>query len=158
MRKEILTRTPARATRWLSLAALALAVTACGGDKKSPTENNNGGECDVATPTGNINLGQTINGSLTTSDCQAPDGSRADIYRLTVAAPTQVSMLLQSGAFDAYLLLLNADGDVIAEDDDSAGQSNAGMSGLLNAGTYYVVANSAAAGESGAYSLTVDEL
>jgi hypothetical protein len=158
MRKEILTRTPVRATRWLALATLALTAAACSGDKKSPTENNSGGECDVATPAGTITLGQTINGSLTGSDCLAPDGSRADLYRLTIQEPTHVSMLMQSTAFDAYIVLLDADGDVIGEDDDSAGGSNAGLSGVLNAGTYYVAANSAAAGESGAYSLTVDEL
>ena len=155
MRTHALARTPRRAARLTALALLATIAAACGGGDGPSGPNNNGGPCDVATPAGNVAIGQTVNGSLAQSDCKAPDGSFADLYRLSVQAPTEIAFLLESSAFDAYLVLLDADGDLIAEDDDSAGGTNAGMSGTLNAGTYYIGVNSVDVGETGAYRLRV---
>lgn len=102
-------------------------------------------------------LGATVNGTLATSDCILPsDGTYADVYRLTLATNRAIQVDLASSAFDAYLVLIDANGTVVAEDDDSAGGSNARIvTGTLAAGTYYVVANSFAIGETGAYTLTI---
>ena len=150
-------RTPRRAARLLALALLATVATACGGSDGPSGPNNNGGPCDIGTPTGSITIGQTINGSLAQSDCKVPDGTFADLYRLNIQAPTHVSIMLESGAFDAYLVLIDADGDVIGDDDNSAGGTNAGLSGELNAGTYYIGANSLNPVETGAYRLHLQD-
>ena len=155
MRKDAPIRLPGRAARALTLALLAAVATACGGSDGPSGPNNDGRLCAVASPTGTIAVGQAINGSLATSDCKAPDGTFADLYRLNIQTPTHVAILLESNAFDAYLVLLDADGDVIADDDNSAGGTDAGISGVLNAGTYYVGANSLEVGETGAYALSV---
>ena len=149
---------PARrlAARTLALALLAATAAACGGDDGPSAPPPNGAACDVATPTGNIAIGQTNNGTLSQADCKAPDGSYADLYRLVLNSERDVEILLSSTAFDAYLLILDADGEVIEEDDDSAGGTNAGLAGTLPAGTYFIAANSASANETGAYQLRIE--
>ena len=51
---------------------------------------------------------------------------------------------LTSSAFDAYLLLLDAKGNLVDQDDDSGGGTNARINRLLAPGSYYVVAKPAA--------------
>jgi hypothetical protein len=106
-----------------------------------------------------ISAGQTVNGTLAATDCPLADSTYADTYRATLAANNTVDVQLKSAAFDAYLFILrlNATGtdyDVIGADDDSGGGTNARLSGLLNAGTYYFVANSANPNGFGPYTLT----
>ena len=55
-------------------------------------------------------------------------------------ADATIDLRLNSSEFDAYLLLLDAKGAVIDEDDDSGGNTNARVSRSLAAGTYYIVA------------------
>ena len=90
---------------------------------------------------GTLALGGSVNGGLTIASCQYIDGSFADVYQLALAADTTVNLSLGSTAFDAYLVLLDAKGNVVAEDDDDGGGTNALVSSMpLPAGTYYAVA------------------
>jgi uncharacterized protein (TIGR03437 family) len=72
-----------------------------------------------------LNAGQTVNGSLTPGDCQSPirikDGARplADRYSFNATGGQPVVISLNSADFDTYLYLLDANGSVIAQDDDS---------------------------------------
>ncbi len=70
----------------------------------------------------NISLGQTINGSLISTDTNNPKklGSFSDDYTLTgVSNWQQVQVNLDSTAIDSYLQLVNAStGEVIAFNDD----------------------------------------
>lgn len=78
------------------------------------------GSCGV-TP---INAGQPVNGSLTPGDCQSPlrirDGARpfADRYSFNASGGQPVVVSLTSADFDTYLYLLDANGSVIAQNDD----------------------------------------
>jgi hypothetical protein len=112
--------------------------------------------CLVRTP---INVGQTLNGSLISGDCQLSDGSFVDFYIFSATSGQQIAVNLDSTAFDTYLLLIGPDGNLIAQNDDSGGGTNSRIpanTGFLTApttGTYLIGANSFRAGETGSYSL-----
>ena len=121
-----------------------------------------GGAC-AATP---ISFGQTINGTLSINDCPLDDGSFYDVYSFSATAGTQVSVSMQSSAFDTFLFLNNPDGSVLALDDDGGGGTNSriGFITLPTTGTYTIFANSfwtpgdpQGDGGVGAYSLTLTE-
>ena len=149
---EIWTRTGSRIARCLTLTALGASV-ACGGD--GPTEPEEAVDCSDISTHPIIDLGQTVNGGLTSSDCQLGDGSSADLYRLTLTAPRSVQIDMTSTAVDSYLVLFDVAGSPLDEDDDGGGGSNARIVISLTAGTYVIAANSWSAGETGSYQLRV---
>src|ERR1041384_1358424 len=77
-------------------------------------------------PTTAISVGQTINGALSTSDCQLNDASYYDLYTFNGAAGQQVSIAM-SASFDTSLLLLAPDGTLLAQDDDGGGATNSAI-------------------------------
>jgi hypothetical protein len=85
-------------------------------------------------------LGGTIAGTINFAACQYADATFADIYQLNIASDTTIDLRLNSSDFDAYLVLLDAKGNVVDQDDDSGGNTNARVTRLLGAGTYYAVA------------------
>ncbi len=120
------------------------------------------GQCSTTS----INFGQTINGSLQSGDCIYTDGSNYDAYIFTGTAGQQVYMTLNSVQFDAYLLLYQGSfpgGSLLTQDNNGGGGTNAripatsGFFTLPVTGTYTILANSFAAGESGAYTLALTQ-
>jgi hypothetical protein len=104
---------------------------------------------------GTLELGGTASGTLGITGCQYPDATFADLYRIDLAADAVIDLRLNSSAFDANLVLLDAKGNVVDEDDDSGGNTNARLLRPLPAGTYYVVAKPFGDYTSaGAYTLT----
>lgn len=112
--------------------------------------------CSSAT----INFSQTINGSLSTSDC-ANAGKYYDAYTFSGTAGQQIIVSQNSTAFDTYLYLLNSGGQVIAENDDGGGGTNSripdgsGNFTLPANGTYTIRASAFTAGATGAYSINL---
>ena len=105
---------------------------------------------------GKLALGGSINGALTVASCQYIDGTFADVYQIVLASDTTIDLRLNSSDFDAYLVLLDAKGNVVDEDDDDGGGTNARVNELLAAGTYYVVAKPFSSYTSvGAYTLSL---
>ncbi len=83
-----------------------------------------------------IDIGQTVEGSLSETQPFA-------YYTFEADAGTVVSITLVSSDFDAYLVLLDSNGNVIAEDDDSAGRLNAMITTeLSDTGVYLINATS----------------
>jgi hypothetical protein len=107
----------------------------------------------------NINLGAVINGSLTSGACKLTTGEFVVFYRFTITDTKGVRIRQSSSAIDSYVLLLDADGDVIAENDDilTPTNINSELFALLPAGTYIVGATSFDVGEVGAFELRVEE-
>jgi V8-like Glu-specific endopeptidase len=113
----------------------------------------------AVTPT---SLGSTITTSLTTGDCFSPirGDFYADRYSFAAAAGQQVALTLTSPTLDTYLTLLNPDGTIRSEDDDSAGNLNSrippsGFITLAQAGTYIVEASTFNTRATGTYTLTL---
>lgn len=75
------------------------------------------------------------------TDTLTEDAPRA-LYTFSVETSTPTTITLESRDFDSYMLLLDADGEVVEEDDDSAGRLNARIETTLDAGSYTIVATS----------------
>ncbi|HMJ08939.1 MAG TPA: FG-GAP-like repeat-containing protein [Pyrinomonadaceae bacterium] len=114
---------------------------------------NLGDPCNTAAP---ITFGQTINGSLAGTDCQLDDSTYADFYTFNGTSGQQVTISLNSSAFDAYLGLANMSGTFVIEDDDSGGGTNARIAATLpETGAYIILANSVFPNSFGGYSLNL---
>lgn len=111
---------------------------------------------------GTLAIGQTVRGELTPSDPRLSDGSHYDLWRFQGSAGQRVVVTLRSDQFDAFLVVGATAGDACTEceaDDDGAGEgtnSRVRMT-LPRTGTYEIRANSLMEGETGAYTLTLDE-
>ena len=102
-----------------------------------------------------VTIGQTVNGTLSTSDCRLQSGTYADAWQLVVNTPTNVRINLGGSGFDALLLLTDADGNTIVRDDDSGGGGDAQIHRTLTPGTYFIWANSYRTEATGGYTLSV---
>jgi hypothetical protein len=91
------------------------------------------------TAQGPISLGGTVTGNITYAGCQYVDGTFADLYSLTLPTDTSLDLRANSTDFDAYLILLDAKGNLVDADDDSGGGTNARITDFIPAGTYFVV-------------------
>jgi len=94
----------------------------------------------LCTSRGSLSPGASVSGNITYTGCQYPDHTFADLYQLTLTTDTAIDLGLTSTDFDASLIVLDAKGSVVDTDEDSGGATNARITGLLAAGTYYVVA------------------
>ncbi|MFZ0060517.1 MAG: PPC domain-containing protein, partial [Pyrinomonadaceae bacterium] len=108
-----------------------------------------------------ITPGVTVNGTLTAGDCDLGDGSRFDEWTFTATAGQQISISMNSAQFNTYLLLINSNLDVIAEDNNGGGGTNSripagsGVFTISQAGTYGILANGLSGADLGSYSLTL---
>ena len=106
---------------------------------------------------GALSVGDTLEGTLTESE-------PAFAYTLTGEANQTVRISLISDEFDPYLVLQDADGNLIDTDDDSAGNFDSRITYTLpDAGEYTVIAQSFAyynnsGAAVGAFTLTVDTI
>jgi hypothetical protein len=117
---------------------------------------NSGPRSPFCGSTGLLAASNSIFGDLTFAGCQYSDGTFANLYQMNVGEASTATLLLQSTAFDAYLVLLDAKGNLVVEDDNSGGGTDAQISQPLAAGTYYVVAKAAATYYAvGAYTLSL---
>jgi hypothetical protein len=91
-------------------------------------------------PKSTVALGSTVTGTIGFAACQYVDGTFADIYQINLTSDTTIDLSLNSSDFDAYLVILDAKGNLVDQDDDSGGGTNARVTRLLPAGAYYVVA------------------
>jgi hypothetical protein len=108
-------------------------------------------------PKSTIPVGSTVTGTINFGSCQYTDNTFADIYKFELTADsTTLDIRLNSSAFDAYLLLLDAKGNLVDRDDDTGGNRNARLQPTLAVGTYYLVAKpSADYTAGGAYTLAI---
>jgi hypothetical protein len=90
--------------------------------------------------TGTLAVGGAASGTIGYTSCQYVDATFADIYQVQLTDSTMIDLQLNSSDFDAYLVLLDAQGNLVDQDDDSGGGTSARITRLLGAGTYYVVA------------------
>jgi parallel beta-helix repeat protein len=111
-----------------------------------------------------INIGATVNGSLSTSDCFFDDGgdkTYVDVYTFNGTANQQISIAMSSSSFDTYLGLLGPGGSSISFDDDGGGGTNSyiptsgGFFTLPSSGAYTIYAYSFGANETGNYTLNL---
>lgn len=99
--------------------------------------------------------GRIINDRLGPGDNVLPvDNSFFKVYRFEGSAGQQVVIDMRSQEIDPFLILVAPNGRELAQDDDSGGGKNARIVATLPiSGTYFLLANSYQAGESGTYAL-----
>jgi hypothetical protein len=107
-------------------------------------------------PWQSISAGQTVNGTLSTSDFKRPDNSYADVFAYKARAGETVTFTMRAPGFDAWLLVDEPNGPYREHDDDSAGGTDAQLNVTLpRDGTYLIVANSVVPNTTGSYTLTL---
>lgn len=141
------------------LLALALVLVLAGGGAARPLRAGDDepplcADCVAGT----LRCGEPARGALEAGDCDFGDATFADVYRLEVLWPQEVSLRLRSEEFDAYLVLTDAacdlDDPVAWSNDCDPGQSRDACFTLdLSPGIYYAIANSVDPGEVGSYTL-----
>jgi len=106
-----------------------------------------------------IRTDTVVDASIGLADCGAPDraGSLAKRYSVTANAGDTLSFRLTSPSFDAYLTLHDSLGTLLAQNDNCPGST--GPSCILEyripaTGRYVIEATTAAAGATGAFSLS----
>jgi hypothetical protein len=115
--------------------------------------------CEESVP---IALEQTLSGTLEVGDCQLDDDSLIDFYSFQGTAGQAISISLNSNDFDTFLFLLDADGEVIAQDDDGGTGVNSripdfgGAVTLPTTGTFFIGANAFDDEESGDYTVSLN--
>src|SRR5688500_7148088 len=96
--------------------------------------------------------GATVNGNLSAGDCDLGDGTRFEEWTFTATAgqTLSVSMSAQVAGFDTFLILLNPDNTLVAENDDGGGgpegtdsriPAGSGNITVNQTGTYAILAN-----------------
>ena len=96
-------------------------------------------------------------GTLSTDDTQLPSGEYADGYEIEGRPGQTVSIDLQSDQFDTFLALMPPRGDTLENDDAPGLQGHSVIeTTLTELGTYTVIVTSYKAGETGAYTLTIE--
>lgn len=99
--------------------------------------------------------GVTIGGVLESGDC-GRDGYVRDEYPIFLEPGQTLAVRLESTAFDAYLQLYSAEGDLLAADDDGAGGTDALLTYTASEHAMLTVSvTSFSPGESGIYTMTV---
>jgi hypothetical protein len=102
-----------------------------------------------------IRVGDRVAGDIAAGDFQLESGEFADVYLLDLAAPTDVTIQMQSSRVDSFLMVIGPDG-ARWENDDSGGTRDATVEIPGAApGSYRIVATTYRAGEVGAYELKV---
>jgi len=98
---------------------------------------------------------ESVEGKLSPTSAVFEEGdSYYEVHRFEGSADEILSIELTSSDFDAFLILLNPSGEMLAQNDDGAGGTNARIvMALPDTGTYTVIANSDGAGEIGDYRL-----
>lgn len=112
-----------------------------------------GGSTAVAATSGELTLGQTLNGRLGQGDSTLRSGEYMNAWALRGRAGDQIDLRLSSSAFDAYLFMTGP-GDFSAVNDDTDGSDSRLTVTLPADGEYRVVATTYEPGETGAYRLS----
>ena len=91
---------------------------------------------------GTVQVGTNVQGRLETGDQRMNDGTWADVWQFQGMAGQRVIIELRSEEFDTYVQLLDAQGNRLAEDDDSLGNLDSKVEFTLGAsGMFQIVVN-----------------
>ncbi len=100
--------------------------------------------------------GVTLNGQLSAGDARLNSGEFMDVYELEGRGGDRLTILMNSGAVDPYLMIDGPGGFSDQNDDADAEDLNARLDVRLPvSGRYRIVATSYAPGETGAYQISV---
>jgi hypothetical protein len=100
--------------------------------------------------------GGTLPGTLAAGDLLLDDGSYVDVYGVNLNAGDQLSVDLNSAAFDPYLVILTPDGQGFENDDWEGSRSHSRIAiSAGQTGPYAILVTSYLPGATGAYEVAV---
>ncbi len=99
---------------------------------------------------------QTFEGSLSDRDQTRPDGQHFDTYTFEAQAGQLVTVRMESGGFDTYLILESPSGETSENDDHSSGGSQVDLI-VAEPGSWTIKASSYGSDMTGDYTVTVDK-
>jgi hypothetical protein len=135
-------------------ACVVLALAGCAGPGRTFPAN-----YTLPGTVGQVLKGQTIGGQLSLTDPRLSDNSVYQAWTYIGSRGERIQVDVTSSAFDAYAIVEDSLGTVLARDDDSGGGTNARIIFRVPAnGAYQIVANTYKQGSYGAYALSVREL
>ncbi len=139
-----------RHSRLVAVLAAAALASGCG-DNPAAVDDFLG--CETVR---SIQVGATVNGTLSNSDCRLDDNTFADFYFLSLDVPRTVTITQRSSEIDSYLLVFReSDAVLLGENDDfEADTFDSRVVISLPAGRFIIAANSFDV-ETGPYTLTV---
>ncbi|AFY70380.1 peptidase S1 and S6 chymotrypsin/Hap [Thalassoporum mexicanum PCC 7367] len=109
-----------------------------------------------------INLalnGRASRAALTASDETLPDGSFYKAFTFNGTSGQKVNLQMRSNEIDSYMILLDGEGNKIAEDDDGGSGNDASITLTLpKDGNYVVYANTYDVGEIGNFTISAQPL
>ena len=107
-------------------------------------------------PPGGLTPGRLVAGELAQTDEEFSDGSHYRMYPFQGRAGDTITARLSSDDFDANLILTDAHGNRLADDDDGGGACNARLTITYTAsGTYQLLVNTVEPRATGPFLLTV---
>jgi hypothetical protein len=138
-----------------ALASIALlACAACAGPGRTYPAN-----YTLPGTVGQVLKGQTIGGQLSLSDRRLSDNSVYQAWTYIGSRGERIQVDVMSSTFDAYAMIEDVPGKVLARDDDSGGGTNARVVFTVPAnGAYRIIANTYRQGSYGPYTLSVRQL
>ncbi len=98
----------------------------------------------------------THSGTLVAGDEVAPDGSWYDEYPVQLSSGGRFIATLRSTDFDAYLIVVAPSGATMSDDDGGGGTDSRIERTVDESGTWLIRANTLRAGQTGAYTLTIE--
>lgn len=106
--------------------------------------------------TSQVEIGQTVSGSLTAGDQTLDSGEYVDTYRFNGRRGQRVAVELTSSAFDAYTIVRTPSGEQFDNDDGEDGTNSRQQLTLTEDGEYRVQVTSYRPGETGSYRFSVE--
>jgi hypothetical protein len=114
------------------------------------------GSSAMAGTVGQIVRGQVVQGRLTASDARLTDNTFFQAWTYYGQAGEVITLDVMSTDFDAFAVIQNANGNSVAQDDDSGGGLNARITFTLPyTGAFRLIANTRRQGATGVYTLSV---
>ncbi len=111
-------------------------------------------EIELCPLVGTLPVGESVSGTLVPSDCRIEGGRLSQAWALELASPATLQIDLTSNQFDAFLIVEDEHGDLIAFDDDGGSGLNSRLVHAFPEGTFRVVVTTYWPGETGAYQLS----
>lgn len=106
-----------------------------------------------------LEIGGTVQGSLTADDGRGEDGATADVYRFRGQEGQRIRIDMSSSEFDTYVELYDANHVSLAEDDDGGPEgTNSRLTFTLPATGDYLVEARAFTDSTGGYALSLSEV
>lgn len=101
--------------------------------------------------------GATASGTLSSTDCLLNNGILIDYYEFALTTQSGVAIAMNSTSFDTWIDLYDGQGNPVGADDDGGVGTNSLLRAILPTGQYIVGANSFSPGQTGPYTVQVQQ-